>query len=75
MMYRRIMLACSRWLVWSVPSSAKYHKAVNWASIRFSQEAFVGVQAISMLLAAAQSPTRLSLAVLRRGEKLSQGFC
>jgi hypothetical protein len=24
MMYRRIMLACSWWLAWSVPSSAKY---------------------------------------------------
>ena len=33
MMYRRIMLACSLWLAWSVPSSVKYRRAVNWASI------------------------------------------
>ena len=26
MMYRRIMLACSAWVAWSVPSSAKYRK-------------------------------------------------
>jgi hypothetical protein len=26
MMYRRIMLACSLWLAWSVPSNAKYRK-------------------------------------------------
>src|ERR1700756_271335 len=26
MMYRRIMLACSLWVVWSVPSSAKYRR-------------------------------------------------
>jgi hypothetical protein len=32
MMYRRIMLACSLWVAWSVPSSAKYRSAVNWAS-------------------------------------------
>ena len=43
MMYRRIMLACSLWLAWSVPSSAKYRKAVNWASILFNQDEFVGV--------------------------------
>jgi hypothetical protein len=53
MMYRRIMLACSLWLVWWVPSSAKYRGAVNWASMRFDQDEFVGVQAISALLAAA----------------------
>jgi hypothetical protein len=29
MMYRRIMLACSWRLAWSVPSSAKYRNAVN----------------------------------------------
>jgi hypothetical protein len=45
---------------------------VNWASMRLSQELFVGVQAISTLLASAQSPTRLSFFVLRCGEKLSQ---
>jgi predicted DNA-binding protein (UPF0251 family) len=28
-MYRRIMLACSIWLAWSVPSSAKYRSAVD----------------------------------------------
>jgi hypothetical protein len=43
MMYRRIMLACSLWLVWSVPSSAKYRSAVNWASTRFNHDEFVGV--------------------------------
>jgi len=67
MMYRRIMLACSLWLAWSVPSSVKYRRAVNWASMRFNQEELVGVQAISTLLAAAQSPTRASLAVVRCG--------
>jgi hypothetical protein len=36
---------------------------VNWASIRLSQEAFAGVQAISVLLAAAQSPTPVSVEV------------
>jgi hypothetical protein len=43
MMYRRIMLACSLWLAWSVPSRAKYRSAVNWASTRFNQDEFVGV--------------------------------
>jgi hypothetical protein len=43
MMYRRIMLACSWWLAWSVPSSAKYRSAVNWASTRFNHDEFVGV--------------------------------
>jgi len=43
MMYRRIMLPCCSWLAWSVPSSAKQRKAVNWASIRFNQDAFDGV--------------------------------
>jgi hypothetical protein len=43
MMYRRIMLACSWWLVWSVPSRAKYRSAVNCASMRFNQDEFVGV--------------------------------
>jgi hypothetical protein len=43
MMYRRIMLACSLWLAWPVPSSAKYRSAVNWASTRFNQDEFVGV--------------------------------
>jgi hypothetical protein len=43
MMYRRIMLACSRWPGWPVPSSAKYRSAVNWASMRFNQDEFVGV--------------------------------
>src|SRR5215469_9037446 len=41
-------------------------------SLRFHQEAFVGVYAISTLFAAAHSPTRLSLRVVRWGEKLSQ---
>ena len=40
MMYRRIMLACSLWLGWSVPSSAKYRSAVNCASMRFNQDEF-----------------------------------
>jgi hypothetical protein len=43
MMYRRIMLACSVWLPWSVPSSVKYRNAVNCASMRFNREEFVGV--------------------------------
>ena len=67
MMYRRIMLACSVWLAWSVPSSVKYRSAVNCASMRFNQEEFVGVQAISTLFAAAQIPTRRSLRVLGGG--------
>jgi hypothetical protein len=29
MMYQRIMLACSLWLAWSVPSSLKERSAVN----------------------------------------------
>jgi hypothetical protein len=52
------MLPCSRWLAWSVPSSVKERSAVNWASMRFNQDEFVGVQAISTLLAAAHCPTR-----------------
>ena len=40
--------------------------------MRFNQDEFVGVQAISTLLAAAQVPTRLSLGVVRCGLKLSQ---
>ena len=71
-MCRRIMLACSAWLAWSVPSSAKYRRAVNWASTRFNQEEFVGVQAISTLLAMAWAPALRSLAVVRWGLKLSQ---
>jgi len=55
-----------------VPSSAKYRSAVNWASIRFNQDEFVGVQAISTLLALAHAPTLASLAVLRCGLKLSR---
>jgi hypothetical protein len=51
MMYRRIMLACSWWLAWPVPSSANYCKAVNCASMRFNQDEFIGVQAISALVA------------------------
>jgi hypothetical protein len=43
MMYRRIMLACSVWVAWSVPSSAKYRNAVNCASMRFNQDELVGV--------------------------------
>ena len=42
MMYRRIMLPCCWWLAWSVPSRAKYRSAVNWASIRFNQDALAG---------------------------------
>jgi len=42
-MYWPIMLACSLWLAWSVPSSAKYRSAVNYASMRFNQDEFVGV--------------------------------
>jgi hypothetical protein len=43
MMYRRIVLACSLWLAWSVPSSVKYRSAVNYVSKRFNQDEFVGV--------------------------------
>jgi hypothetical protein len=32
MMYRWIMLACSLWLAWPVPSGAKYRSAVNCAN-------------------------------------------
>jgi hypothetical protein len=45
---------------------------VNWASIRFNQDALAGVQTISTLLASAQAPTRPSVAVVRCGLKLSQ---
>jgi integrase len=38
-----VMLACSLWLAWSVPSSVKYRNAVNCASMRFNQDEFVGV--------------------------------
>jgi hypothetical protein len=64
MMYRRIMLACSLWLAWSVPSCAKYRNAVNCASMRFNQDEFVGVLAISTLFACAQTRlchTRLTM--------------
>jgi hypothetical protein len=40
--------------------------------MRFNQDEFVGVQAISTLFAAAQVPTQRSLRVLRCGLKLSQ---
>jgi hypothetical protein len=43
MMYRRIILARSLWLAWSVPSSANYRSAVNCASMRFNQDELVGV--------------------------------
>jgi hypothetical protein len=66
------MLACSAWLAWSVPSGANSRRAVNCASMRFDQEEFVGVQAISTLLTAAQAPTRPSRLVVRCGLKLSQ---
>jgi hypothetical protein len=72
MMYRRIMLACALWPGWSAPSSAKYRSAVNWASTRFNQDEFVGVQVISALFAAAYAATRPSLTVVRCGLKLSQ---
>ena len=45
---------------------------MNWASIRFNQDALAGVQAIWVLCAAAQAPARPSVAVLRCGLKLSQ---
>jgi hypothetical protein len=35
MMYRRIMLACSLCVAWSVPSRVKQRSAVNCASMRF----------------------------------------
>src|SRR5580700_859046 len=61
MMYRRIMLARALWLAWSVPSSVKYRSAVNCASMRFNQDEFVGLLAISTLFAAAQMPARRSV--------------
>ena len=45
---------------------------MNCASIRFNQDEFVGVYAISTLFAFAQVPTRRSLRVLKCGLKLSQ---
>jgi hypothetical protein len=50
MMYGRIMLACSWWVRWSVPSRAKYRKAVNCASMRFNQDEFVGVVGPAVVL-------------------------
>jgi hypothetical protein len=41
-MWRRIMLAYSLWLGWSVPSRVKERSALHWASMRLSQEALVG---------------------------------
>ena len=38
MMYRRIMLACSLWLGWSVPSSVEYRDAVNCATMWFNHD-------------------------------------
>lgn len=66
------MLPCSRWEAWSVPLSVNSRSAVNWASVRFSQDELVGVQAISTLFACAHGPTRLSFLVVRCGLKLSQ---
>ena len=40
--------------------------------MRFNQDEFVGVQAISTLFAFAQAPTRASRLVVRCGLKLSQ---
>jgi len=53
------MLACSRWVAWSVPLRANSRNAVNWHSRRFIDEEFLGVQAIPALLAAAQLPDAL----------------
>jgi hypothetical protein len=61
MRYRRIMRACSWWVAWPVPSSAKYRRAVNWASMRFSQDESVGVQDPSALKLPITSRTRSSL--------------
>src|SRR6266566_616344 len=66
------MLACSRWVAWSVPLRVNSRSAVNWHSMRFIHEQLPGVQAISALLAAAQAPTRLSFLVDRCGLKLPQ---
>jgi hypothetical protein len=35
--------SCPWWVAWAGPSSAKYRSAVNWASMRFNQDAFAGV--------------------------------
>jgi hypothetical protein len=56
MMYLRIMPACSLQPAWPVPSSAKYPRAVNWASMRFNHDALDGVQPISTLFAFARGP-------------------
>jgi len=66
------MLPCSRWVAWSVPLRVNSRSAVNWHSMRFIHEEFVGVQAISALPAAAHCPTRLSFLVVRCGLKLPQ---
>jgi hypothetical protein len=52
-MRRRIMLACSWWVVWPVPLGVNSRGAVNWLSMRFIRGELAGVQAISALLAAA----------------------
>ena len=71
MMYRRITVACSLRLACPVPSNAKYRSAAN-VLLRFDQDAFVGVQAISMLFAFARAPARPSRLVVRCGLKLPQ---
>jgi hypothetical protein len=38
----RIIEFCSSWLRWSVPSRAKYLKALKWHSMRFKNDALVG---------------------------------
>ena len=54
-----------------MPSRAKYRSAVNWASMRFSHDEYVGVYASSTLFVAAHFPTRWSVFVERCGLKLS----
>jgi hypothetical protein len=51
-MRRRIMLACSWWVVWPVPLGGT-RAAMNWLSMRFIHGELAGVQAISALRAAA----------------------
>lgn len=68
------LLPCCLRLAWSVPFSEKQRRAVNWASIGFSQGLYVEVWATSTLLAAAQSPTRVSFFVVGCREKASSTF-
>jgi hypothetical protein len=66
------LLFCSRWVAWSVPLRANSRNAGELAFEAVIHEEFVGVQAISALLAAARCLTRLSFLAERCVLKLSQ---